>query len=163
MEFPMLTLSAEEIHVMETATPEVCISENERILRFTSCESLQRFALDLFSERIRPSSVPMLPGLGIDLELDWNLLVTLSCPSGSGPVALALSTDGLGCSCSPNYPTPVASDHKGSTGLGSRIGTLAERLAVVCKESSDRRTVYPHPEFAEDLMGFPIGWTDLSR
>lgn len=152
---------AEEIHAKETVMQEASISEQERISRLSSCGSLARFALDLFSEKIRPSRGPTLPGLGIDLELDWSRLVTLSCPSDSGPVALALTTGEIGCSCSPNYPTPVASDHKGSTGVGSRRGTLSERLAVECKSHSDRSTVYPRPEFVEDLMGFPIGWTDL--
>lgn len=56
------------------------------------------------------------------------------------------------------YPTPTATDWKGSTGQGSLPGTLAERCAVECGVSGE--TVYPHPEFVEELMGFEIGFTD---
>lgn len=55
--------------------------------------------------------------------------------------------------------TPVARDWKGSTGKGSRRNTLAEQLAVAVQ--TDKRTVYPHPEFVEAVMRFPISWTDL--
>lgn len=57
------------------------------------------------------------------------------------------------------YPTPVASDFRGSTGKGSRKGTLAERAAVEAGIAG--RTVYPHPEFVEAVMRFPASWTEL--
>lgn len=59
-----------------------------------------------------------------------------------------------------HYPTPTATDWKGSTGKGSRRGTLAERAAVDNDVSGE--TVYPHPRFVEALMGFPIGWSELA-
>lgn len=65
----------------------------------------------------------------------------------------------LALECHRRRPTPVASDYKGSTGKGSRRGTLAESVALEAGVSGE--TVYPHPAFVEDLMGFPIGWTDL--
>lgn len=145
-----------------TVTPEASSRERERISRFTSSASLQRFALGLFCGRIPASPGPELPGLGSGSERAWSRLVTLSCPSDCGPVASACTTGESGCSCSPSYPTPVASDHKGSTGKGSRRGTLAERLAVACCDPSDATTRYPHPEFAEALMGFPIGHSGSS-
>lgn len=65
-------------------------------------------------------------------------------------------------------PTPTATDHKGSTpnqvirranhthkGL-----TLREWLA---KFSRAEKTVYPNPGFLEKVMGWPIGWTELSQ
>ena len=55
-------------------------------------------------------------------------------------------------------PTPVASDWRGSTGKGSRKGTLAERVAI---HAGDGRTVYPHPEYVEAVMRFPASWTEL--
>lgn len=55
-------------------------------------------------------------------------------------------------------PTPTASDWKGSTGKGSRRGTLAE--AAVASQANGA-TVYPHPEFVEAVMRFPISWTEL--
>lgn len=56
-------------------------------------------------------------------------------------------------------PTPTASDWKGSTGKGSRRGTLAEAAAVASQANGE--TVYPHPEFVEAVMRFPISWTAL--
>jgi hypothetical protein len=58
-------------------------------------------------------------------------------------------------------PTPTATDWKGSTGKGSPAGTLAERCAVECGTPGE--TVYPHPEFVEELMGFPTGFTDCGH
>lgn len=55
--------------------------------------------------------------------------------------------------------TPTASDWRGSTGKGSRRNTLAEQLAVMFGEPG--RTVYPHPEFVEAVMRFPVSWTEL--
>lgn len=55
--------------------------------------------------------------------------------------------------------TPTASDWHGSTGKGSRRNTLAEQVAIA--ESRDGETVYPHPEFVEAVMMFPITWTEL--
>jgi hypothetical protein len=72
---------------------------------------------------------------------------------------LALTTSGTACSCSRSYPTPIASDHKGSTGKGCRRNSLAERLAMTY--GTPGRTVYPHPEFVEHAMGFPVGWSEL--
>lgn len=56
-------------------------------------------------------------------------------------------------------PTPTASDWKGSTGKGSRRGTLVEFLAMLA--GSGGLTIYPDPEFYEAVMGFPISWTEL--
>jgi hypothetical protein len=58
------------------------------------------------------------------------------------------------------YPTPTATDWKGSTGKGSRRGTLAESAATSAGPN-DGKTVYPHPEFVEAVMRFPISWTEL--
>lgn len=54
--------------------------------------------------------------------------------------------------------TPTASDWRGSTGKGCRRNTLAEQLAVE-DGRHDGKTVYPHPEYVEAVMGFPITWT----
>jgi hypothetical protein len=73
---------------------------------------------------------------------------------------LAATTGATGCSCSPSYPTPMASDYKGSTGEGCRRGSLAERMAI--EAGADGETIRPHPDFVEWLMAYPIGWTDLN-
>jgi hypothetical protein len=57
--------------------------------------------------------------------------------------------------------TPVASDYKGSTGKGSRRNTLSEQLAMNCGPN-DGTTVYPHPEFVEAVMKFPITWSECA-
>lgn len=56
--------------------------------------------------------------------------------------------------------TPAASDWKGSTGKGSRRQTLAEQVAMN-EGPNDGTTVYPHPEFVEAVMKFPITWSEL--
>lgn len=56
--------------------------------------------------------------------------------------------------------TPAASDWKGSTGKGSRRQTLAEQVAIH-EGPNDGTTVYPHPEFVEAVMRFPITWSEL--
>lgn len=160
----MSILFVEETPARETPTREASTSESTRISRVTSCESLIRFGLDLYSERIRPLLVQELPGLGRGFERGWSRLVTLCCPSDCDRVALALTTRESDCSCSPSYPTPTASDWKGSTGKGSRRGTLAERVAIETGDQADQQpTVYPHPDFVEVLMGFPTGWSDLGH
>lgn len=47
-------------------------------------------------------------------------------------------------------PTPVARDWKGPTPRSSSTICIPDLLCG-----------YPHPELYEDLMGFPIGWTEL--
>lgn len=141
-----------------TATPEASINDSTRISAVTSSGLLMHFARELWSEKIRPESVQTLFGPGGECDPALSRLATLSCPSDSGPVALGLTISGKGCSCLPSVPTPTASDWKGSTGKGSRRGTLAERVAMECQANG--KTVSPHPDFVEALMGFPTGWTD---
>ena len=60
------------------------------------------------------------------------------------------------------WPTPAASDNKGSTGRGCRRRQLAEAVALTVQETGP--TLYPNPVFVEWLMGFPAGWvTDHNR
>lgn len=199
-----LTSLPGETPAKKTAQHE-CISErHRRASAMSSSALLTHFARALFSEKTRRESVGTLPGLGFDSEPPWSDLATWFCPSDSEPVALGLSIDGIGCSCSPSVPTPTASqigcrdvprlldrrqrlkeqkangngfgltlgqwiavacwtptasNHKESTGKGSRRNTLAEQLAEACGPN-DGTTVYPHPEFVEELMGFPIGHSE---
>jgi hypothetical protein len=57
--------------------------------------------------------------------------------------------------------TPTASDWKGSTGKGSRRNTFAEQVAIH-EGPNNGQTCYPHPEFVEAVMMFPITWTELA-
>lgn len=141
------------------ATPAASINAITRIAAVRRSALLLSFARELWSERIQAESGPMLPGLGGECGRNSNRLATLCCPSDLEPVALALSTNGRGCSCLPNVPTPTASDWKGSTGKGSRRGTLAERVAI--EASGNGETYLPQPDFVEALMGFPEQWTAL--
>ncbi len=63
------------------------------------------------------------------------------------------------------FRTPVASDWTGSTGKGSRKGTLAESLMLSPGPHHvplQQRTGCPNPPFLEWLMGFPLEWTAQS-
>lgn len=59
-------------------------------------------------------------------------------------------------------PTPTASEcHGGSWRKDGTlmVSNLKELLCLYCKRPL--RTVFPHPEFVESMMGFPPGWTVL--
>lgn len=152
------TLSAVATPVRPTAMPGASGSGSMRISAVSSSALLRHVVRALSSVRTQARSGQMLHGLGGDFAQDSRVLVTPWCPFDSAPVVLGLTIDGIGCSCSPRYPTPTASDWKGSTGRGSRRGTLAERVAI--DSQANGKTVSPHPEFVEALMSFPIGWSD---
>jgi hypothetical protein len=141
-----------ETHARRIARPEDPEEQGTRVRQFTSSALLTYFARRLFSVRIQRDHGQMLLGLGGDFDASSSVLATLSCPSDSGPVALALTTDAIGCSCSPSWPTPCARDWKGKTPRSSSTVTIPDKLG------GD-----PHPEFYEELMGFPIGWTALEH
>lgn len=122
------------------------LPQKNRHSAMSSSALLMSVARALFFARIRASSDQMLLGLGGDSGNPWSELVMWCCPSESEPVALALTIDGIGCSCSPKYNTVCARDYKGATNYSS----LPRQIGGV-----------PHPEFAEDLMGFPERWTEL--
>jgi hypothetical protein len=52
------------------------------------------------------------------------------------------------------WPTPTASDWKG----GSKNGRDSELKHFLRRRFGGTR---PHPQFVEELMGFPTGWTEL--
>ena len=65
-----------------------------------------------------------------------------------------------------NLPTPTARDWKDS-GPNTNYETAAKkkRLAGVLNHTHSNLTgegTYLNPQFCEEMMGFPIGWTDLS-
>jgi hypothetical protein len=99
----------------------------------------------------------MLPGLGGDFEANWNALATLCCPSESEPVALGLISERTACSCSPNFRAPTARDWKGMSAKSWRERTDGDTTPTL----PDQIGGVPNPEFVEELLGFPIGWTDL--
>lgn len=153
--------SAAETHARETAEPEQSGMLHKRIRALNSSALLTHFARELWSEKIRIQAVPTLFGLGGACGMSLSESATLCCPSDCDPVALGHPTGETACSCSGSYPTPTASDWRGSTGKGSRRGTFAETVAVACEANG--QTVYPHPESVEAVMRFPPSWTDLTR
>ena len=64
------------------------------------------------------------------------------------------------------WPTPVATDHKGS----GKTGELRDRLDYAVERGATKAKVYDTPQasgslnptWVEWLMGFPTGWTDLN-
>ena len=149
-------LSAAATPASATVTPEE-MEEGLRVQRITSSALLMSFAHALFSARILPSSGQMHLGLGGDFAQNSNVLVTLCCPSDSGRVALALTTEESGCSCSPHYRTPTARDWKGMSAKSWRTRVAGDKTPTL----PDQLGGVPHPEFVEALMGFPIGASAL--
>jgi hypothetical protein len=130
-----------------------------RVSAVSSSAFLMRFAHACFCGRIRPQSGQTLPGLGGDSDLLLSRLATLSCPSDSEPVALALTIDGTDCSCSANYRTPTKRDWKGMSAKKWRERAVGDNTPTL----PDQIGGPPLPEFVEVLMGFPEGWTTASE
>jgi len=63
------------------------------------------------------------------------------------------------------YPTPVAVDCKGES-KGCSRHLHKDMVRRICLQAFyqivGKETVYPHPEFVEQLMGFQNMWTELS-
>lgn len=142
------TLSPAGTHARETVRHEEQTLLRNRLSVLNSSVLLRHFALALFSERTRRMRSLMLPGLGGDFVENLSVLATLCCPSDFERVALGLTTDGIGCSCLVKWRTPVRRDFKGPLPKSSETLSLATQLGGI-----------PHPEFVEELMGFPIDWT----
>lgn len=131
-------------------------SHNRRSV-MSSSELLLSVALGLFSGRTRHLCDQMPLGLGGDSDRNLSDLVTLCCPSDSEPVALALTTEESGCSCSPNFPTPCARDYKGMSSASWRAREGAKAWSTLPNKIGGM----PHPEFVEELIGFPTGYSEL--
>ncbi len=62
------------------------------------------------------------------------------------------------------FPTPVAVDCKGES-KGCSRHLHKDMVRRICLQRFYQKvgneTVYPHPEFVEQLMGFPSKWTEL--
>lgn len=62
-----------------------------------------------------------------------------------------------------HYPTPKNSDSKGAVknrykGSGKEYGNLSEAIRGGVTDG-----IYPHPNFVEWMMGFPLDWTKLEE
>jgi len=58
-------------------------------------------------------------------------------------------------------PTPVATDYKGRSGQGHQERHGVKRISDVLTQTGDRMSL--NPSFVEEMMAYPIGWTDLER
>tara|TARA_R100000995_G_scaffold55237_1_gene27166 strand:- start:64 stop:312 length:249 start_codon:yes stop_codon:yes gene_type:complete len=58
-------------------------------------------------------------------------------------------------------PTPVATDYKGRSGQKFQEKHGIRRIADVLTKIGDGMRL--NPPFIEQLMGYPIGWTDLKH
>jgi hypothetical protein len=65
-----------------------------------------------------------------------------------------------------NLPTPTARDYKDSgENMNYQKAAEKKRLAGVLNHTHSTLTgegMYLNPQFVEEMMGYPIGWTDLS-
>ena len=57
-------------------------------------------------------------------------------------------------------PTPTCSDAKGSPKSRTYLNNKSNLCEVLRLSSED--SIYPNPRFVEQMMGFPVGHTDLS-
>jgi hypothetical protein len=153
-----LTLLQEEIPVSETVTPGDTELE-QRVLRLISSALLTHCALAWCSEKTLQLSARMLRGHGIDSAMSLRNAVMEFCPSAGERVALVSITVVNDCSCSPHFRTPTARDWKGMSAKSWRERKNGDKTPTL----PDQIGGTPHPEFVEELMGFPAGWTDLGR
>ena len=58
-------------------------------------------------------------------------------------------------------PTPTATDYKGRSGQGFIDRHGKRRISDVLTQTGDN--TYLNPRFVEEMMGYPIGWTDLKH
>ena len=56
-------------------------------------------------------------------------------------------------------PTPTATDYKGRSGQGFIDRHGKRRIPDVLTQTGDN--TYLNPQFVEEMMGFPVGWTDV--
>jgi hypothetical protein len=165
------TSSAGETPARRTAgseSPEAPLSPASAA---SSSGLLRSFARGLSSARIPAESVATPRGPGSDSGPscdDWD---TRFFPSDSGPVVLALTTNGRGCSCSPRYPTPTASSHNRPARV-EKLVSRRERQKALGRNGNgfglnlgQYCLIHGIPFTAnllESLMGFPKGWMDVA-
>jgi hypothetical protein len=151
------TLSAVAIRAKKTATLEERQIPSRHLSAVNSSGLLSTFVLALWSEKTPQQSEQMPLGLGGDSAASLKKMVMLCCPSDSGRVALALTSGETACFCSPNFRAPNARDWKGMSAKSWRERKIGDQTPTL----PDQVGGVPHPEFVEQLLGFPIGWTDL--
>jgi len=135
-------------------------------LRMNSFGLLMKYGHGLSSAKTLPVSVKTRHGLRIDSPTDWNFSVIPQRLLKSGRAVWALTTNGTEHSCSVKLPTPTASQMWKplrklcpSENRGGRHGVML--IAFLGERNPQLVGNWLNPTFAERLMGWPIGWTDL--
>ena len=107
-------------------------------------------------EKILTQLNGMLPGLPLDLGTPWNHSGMKPLLSNAGHVVWELSTTKCAHG-SLAFRSPNARDWKGMSARSWRERAVGDKTPTL----PDQIGGVPHPEFLEDLMGWPIGWTEL--
>ena len=102
-------------------------------------------------------------------ETGGGQFVTLPTPLASDPERKAKFKQGGTPLMGALLPTPRASEWKGCGQVGSKSsldwaekGYLSGVLNETCSPQIGEAT-HLNPSFVEEMMGYPIGWTDLER
>ncbi|OPY70471.1 MAG: hypothetical protein A4E62_01558 [Syntrophorhabdus sp. PtaU1.Bin002] len=137
-------------------------ADQQKVLEKRLLMSLESSGHCLCTGKTLPKSVRMLHGRRKELRNGLKLwaipLRLLKC----GRVVWGMTTDARGCSCKPGYPTPVATDYHGYRCGEHHASKGLKRLRLNHFLFLSGRPDLAHsPEFREELMGWPIGWTGL--
>lgn len=137
--------------VREQDWPEAVV-----VFGLSICESLKSLGLDLSSPKTALFSVPVaLAPSSKDLQR-WGMMLDGVC---WGLGTSAIFTDGTGCGSL--LATVVKSDCNGTAknryrgSKNYRGAMMSESLRTCCEDP-----LYTHPSFAEEMMGWPTGWTE---
>lgn len=147
--------SVEAIHAKETATlPAMVFPLRAWELNFL--ELYRKSNPSALLGKIRSRSEKMLPGLHGGLDHPWSNLGIQ--PSLLKPEHVAWEVRYERCAHgSSDFRSPNARDWKGMSAKSWRIRNIGDKTPTL----PDQIGGTPHPEFAEELMLWPIGWTDL--
>jgi hypothetical protein len=106
--------------------------------------------------RLRPL-VPRISGTGC---LSWP---TARATDGSkgGPNQRGSKGGLMLPSAVARYPSPSATDHKGSSQAGQRRVQLFEAIELTANSGTTTQRMTLNPAWVEWLQGFPVGWTEV--
>lgn len=155
---PPLISSAEATPANPSAWPVRAVEQPIRDISGRKC-------IDLYEQSGRDGSLPRMlldifDSVSTPWPMHWKLRTT---PSGRSLFQLAPLARRIEGTEYGSLPTPTASDCKGASDNCKRIktGDISYLRYFLHFHLRPSRTSYPHPCFVEQLMGYPIGHTDL--
>lgn len=151
----LLTWFREAIRVRRTAM-RAATARLLSLLVASSSELCEKFSLYSSCGKTRTPCEPMLPGLGGSSEMLWAKLGIAPSFSKQGPAVWEVISPKCGHTSLP-FRAPNARDWKGMSAASWRKRSKGDKTPTL----PDQIGGTPHPEFAEQLMGWPIGWTAL--